>query len=250
MKIIWIDDKPEEMQNVIAYIFTSLWKEKILSKIYIMRDASNYGETIEKNIAVLNELVVGTFIDFLISENLIDDPESDNLYSLIHEPNTNQVEVEHENDDESEKPFLPTSNVVINKIKEFVDFYNSFNNDKTAISEDNLKSFFNYQDKKPIIMIDMCLYSRDFDKLNNQSDAVLFSMQLYNFLKNKGYTTYMYTSYLYPNNLIEQWKKIYEQNFKVKEEEKKGIKFFGRNGESVDEPKITLIEELKVKNND
>lgn len=242
MKIIWIDDAPEEMQNVIAYIITSLWKAKIPSKIYIMGDAPNYGGTIDKNIAVLNELVVGTFIDFLISENLIDDPESDNLYSLIHEPNTNQVEAEHENDDASEKPFLPTSNVVINKINEFEELYNSFNNDLTAISEDYLKSFFNYQDEKPIIMIDMCLYSRDFDKLNNRSNEVLFSMRLYNLLKNKGYKTYMYTSYLYPNNLIEQWKEIYAQKFEVKEK----IKFFGRNGECVDDTKITLGKELGV----
>ncbi len=242
MKIIWIDDIPEEMQNVITYVIASLWKSKIPSKIYIMRDTANCEETTDQKIAIINELVLSTFTDFLISENYIDNETvSKEWYSLIHEP---------KNDSVLEDSFSPTSNVLVNKINDFKKLYSSLNGSQNDISEEYLKSFFDYQNEKPIIMIDMCLYSKDYDKLKNKSNEVIFSMSLYNFLKNKGYKTYMYTSYLYPNNLIEYWQEIYKKEFESNEEGIVKIKFFGRDGKCVDDQEITLAKELGVENND
>lgn len=247
MRIIWIDDKPEEMQNVIAYVIASLWQSGILSKIYIMRDTPNYERTIDQNIATLNDLIVGTFTDFLIDNGLMGDSANDELYRLIYEPDTHQDKSAHGDNDTSKELFLPTSNVMINKIKDFENLYSLFYTNRNEITEDYLKSFFNYKDEKPIIMIDMCLYSKDFDKLDTKSGEVIFSMHLYHLLKSKGYRTYMYTSYLYPNNLIEYWQQIYEKEFGSDEEM---IKFFGRDGNCVNDQGKTLAKELGVENHD
>lgn len=259
MKIIWIDDKVAEMQNVIHYIFKSLWQKDIRSEIYIIGETLPSNTTGNIRINTLNEMIVDVFVDYLIDENLINDAsKSKELYKLIHES------IEESKDKVKLDVFTPTSNVVADKSKIFEKIWGNIqkniqlNSDNTLsnpndtqlllndILDDNiLKNLFGNHDKKIILMIDMCLCPDDFSKLVNDTSPCIFSSYLCHlFRQKKGCDVFMYTSYLQPHDLIKHWKKGYEEEFPGDKE----VEFFGRDGANLNGSNSNLCDILiKIK---
>lgn len=236
-QIIWIDDKTSEIENVVNEIFESLWEQDIRSNVYIFPEESRHKEKMENDIRKLNELIVQAFVNYLISKDWIDDDKGDEAYQLINLNNNANAD-----------QFIPESDVAKNKF----DIFNALNLEISKNEKIDLSSVLNIEnefEKDKIIMIDMCLSQDDFFSLSKRCDKKILSMYLYEFFKNKGYPTYMYTTFVYPNDLIKWWREIYKNNF-----DDKIVKFFNRSGEDADN--ITnnmkllnyILEDVKTNN--
>ncbi len=217
-QIIWIDDKTSEIQNVVNELFKSLWENNIRSNIYIFAEDSWYQQKMELDIKKLNEIIVQAFVNYLISNNWINTKEGDEAYPLINL-----------NDNVDSKNFIPKSDVASNASH----IFNEINKLILENDEQDLSTILTQEngfEKDRIIMIDMCLSQNDFFSLVKNENRTILSMYLYNFFISKGYSTYMYTTFTNPTDLINKWRGIYEQNFK-----KDTIKFFNRSGEDADD---------------
>jgi len=217
-QIIWIDDKTSEIQNVVNEMFESLWENNIRSNIYIFAESFGYNDDNEADIKKLNDIIVQVFVNYLISKNWIDDKKGDEAYSLINL-----------NNNLDSKGFIPKSDVANNKS-------HIFNELNELISKNNAPDLSSVLTKENgfaedrVIMIDMCLSEEDFFSLVKDKNKIILSMYLYDFFINQGYSTYMYTTFTNPKDLINKWRGIYEKNFKKDE-----IKFFNRSGEDADD---------------
>lgn len=217
-QIIWIDDKTSEIQNVVNEMFKSLWENNIRSNIYIFAEDSAYHKNMDTDIKKLNEIIVQVFVNYLISKNWIDNKDGDEAYPLINL-----------NENVDSNPFIPKSDVANNKSH----IFNKLNDiiDKKDIQDlSNILTKENGFEEDRIIMIDMCLSQEDFFSLVKGENKTILSMYLYDFFKNKGYSTYMYTTFTNPTDLINKWRVIYEKSF-----QEESVKFFNRSGEDADD---------------
>ena len=217
-EVIWIDDKTSEIQNVVNKMFRKLWEKGIRSNIYIVEDEEQYHhKDLTKDIDKLNEIIVQEFVNYLISKNWINDESGDRAYSLINLK-----------DNAKSRNFTPKSDVTTNKSDVFRQVSSLIqNNSKSKLSSilDKEKCF----QKDRIIMIDMCLSQNDFSILSKNEKTSIMSMYLYDYFKHSGYPTYMYTTFTYPNDLINMWREVYQKNFNDE-----NVKFFNRSGEDAD----------------
>lgn len=229
-EVIWIDDKTSDFENVVNNIFSDLWDEGIRSNVYIVEEKENYNFSPEENIDCLNNIIVQTFVNYLISKNIINDYEkTDRLYSLINRDGAANVD-----------DFVPKSNIVQNKSE----FFKMLNREIEDTPEQDLEKFFcaaNGFDDNRIIMIDMCLLPKDYFELVEKKESVLLSMLIYKHFKNRGFPTYIYTTHTNPKDLIEQWKKIYS----TISTDESTVMFFKRTGDAVDTSGDTSSKLLK-----
>lgn len=228
--VIWIDDDEGEMKTIIRNIFPKLWDKGISSEIYIMGSYApsvhNY-EHNEDSIKNVNRAVYDTFIDYLISSNLINQEDDIrgklSLLGLddINDNFLNEVHVASNKND-----LISPTGGSLNEIAQ-----ETANNIIHAISTDNNPG-------ETVIMLDLVLLEHDYEKLqkhydsNEEVDHVL-SMELYKELLNlfsdsPNYPPVMlYSTFVIPNDVINNWIKGYsdidEQHSDIVIYNRKGI---------------------------
>lgn len=235
-EVIWIDDETTEIQNVVNKMFRKLWEKEIRSNIYIVKVKEEHYKDLTKDIDKLNEIVVQEFVNYLISKNWINNEKGDRAYSLINLKG-----------DTKSRDFTPKSDVTTDKSDIFWQACSLIQND--SLSE--LSSVFDTEkcfQKDKIIMIDMCLSQNDFSILSENENTLIMSMHLYDYFKHSGYPTYMYTTFAYPNDLINTWRTVYRENFN-----NECVKFFNRSGEDADNIKGDnllkyILKDVEIRN--
>lgn len=242
-RILWIDDWPEAMQEMLSTFFNDLWCKDIRSEIAIFGDAN----VSEKNISdevfkdKINDLslaVYSEFVAFLLSNNMtVDDLKE--KYKLIYDGEYSLFESDPESDIVKDKRKL---------YQDIKDKYDNLKNDIDGITEFGKELVDKLQlNNYKYVLIDLRLthfgndlYHKVYNEsypLENDQDKPLMSMILYYCLSinlskdSSNPMPIIYSSYTRPKNFAERWVINYKKLFRINDDEK--IEIFNRFGQGV-----------------
>lgn len=247
-KAIWIDDNESAMKSVVSEIFEPLWKKDIKSEIYIFGDEAISRGNYDRAQAIdnLNVVVYDKFITYLIDSNLINDDKAvKEKWKLINS--------KEEIGEIGESDVAKNKKDIFEKHKETIQQWKDFIPTKGTIelegAEDIVNDFVdNTSGDETVFLIDLCLIEDDLNKLKSplEKDETLslLSMELYHFLKqNKKYDVFLYSSFVVPDFIINNWKNSYQGNYGATEY----IEIYGRDGRNATNPKdkINLYERIE-----
>lgn len=240
--VVWIDDKVNVMKEVVAYVFPSLWEKDVTSYIRITNKA-------EKSIEYLNKTIFDEFVSYIIDKGYIYDNEK-----VIHKEKLIKTSTESANQptadiavnisDLFEKYQSDISKIYKNEISnnaENVSFENEEKKDSTSSPSDCGENFASYLKEftEELVRaftddtsfgIDLCLLDNDYDILTEKKDSPILSMVLYNILKQQQKSAFLYTTYCFPNNVIDGWISLYAHFFDSKCGK---INVYNRHGQNV-----------------
>lgn len=240
-KILWIDNWPEAMQEMLSTFFPELWDNNIRSEIAIFGNAITSENNLSNQVFTdkidnLNKAAYSEFVDFLLSIDLNVD-ELMEKYRLIFDNDYDKFESQ------------PQSDIVLDKrdaFQEIENEYNSFQNDKGSFTELGKKIFDRLKlNEYKYVLIDLRLTSYDnqfYNKVYNKLDSSeyddkkpLMSMILYNYIssiyskESSSPKPIIYSSYTRPKKLAEEWQKKYTKIF----ENGENIEIYNRFGQGV-----------------
>ena len=243
-KIIWIDDWPEAMQEMLSTFFNDLWDKEIRSEIAIFGDATVSekhisDEVFKDKINDLSLAVYSEFVAFLLSNNM-NVEQLKKKYKLIYDGDYNVFESQPESDIVKDKREL---------YQELKDEFDNLKKDIDSITEFGKKLVDKLQLKNyKYALIDLRLthfgndlYNKVYDEsypLDYNDDKPLMSMILYYCLSSNSSkdssmnpVPIIYSSYTRPKNFAERWVINYKKLFSINDDEK--IEIFNRFGQGV-----------------
>lgn len=229
-QVYWIDDSFQQMLYIMQGAITKLWnlentgEEGIASKIFIFGNAYEVADTNflfshmdeqeaklkmkdlflercanidgpDRNRPVYNarkELISDT-VNYLYKKDEKEDEEAYNELKSIWM--SGKLEGNEENEYQSASK----------KVRELID--------RVEMMEQNLEK---ETEQKRVIGMDVMLLYGDRDRL--LEGRRIISMDLYDQLKNKGYTCFMYSAEADDDDLMNKWRKVYENTYKNNKE--------------------------------
>lgn len=243
--VIWIDDSPMRMENVVVPVIKPMWSYNIKSKIYILgnleSEFNNYQESeCNRQIDSLNKKIKGEFFNYLYDNNITSDDDFLSKYHLINnsilpdkKPELSDIDssivsniAENKNDLSTEKELDKWFKIKFEKEKDLKEDGESLKHDTRKFRERFTKEMPPIEelieglalDEKSVVLLDMCLVKGDLNKLydsrkttdNKDVTVPILSMKLFNELKKKNNNVFIYTSYDCPIDTIENWENCYK----------------------------------------
>lgn len=263
--VLWIDDSPEGMQEIIQPIIRPLWEKEIKSSIYMFGDFDasmrrSTQEVFSEQIKETNQKLQNEFINFLVDNEFNNDEDALEKYYLIND------EAENWNGNMKEHSLAhdPLSNAVkdmtnLMKMNVVQDWDNisltlmPSDQEENPCPEQSMNSvnkiidLMNISgDKYDIVLLDMVLLRDDLQKLNTTVEGEpkyicpMLSMALYAALKARKINVLMYTAYDFSSEKIIRWENTYKKIFA-----EENINFYNRIGKKiVGDAHESLVEQI------
>lgn len=234
-RMIWIDDREDDMKKIISGTFPELWKEGINSQIIFFGDS--YPRSANFTSKYFSRFLVDSFFDFY---DACTEKEG-----MLRDSNKNPVKKMY--DSFSSKKFnsnqlvkcIPDDIDNSNEIISLMDAWKNLGNDEANTKEflrvwDDEKSQLPEEYKTDLIFklisppqqcafaLDVVLLKGDEEKLNckTEESIPIISMELYHYITVVlGCECLLYSRYTYSNRLQKNWSYLYKKRYNSSNQE-------------------------------